>query len=64
MIENLIPEGLQALDAPGFLEQMSKLDPIFAEIKAGLAPDEVLRYVGVLGGDLQKEKGATQCGTL
>jgi len=62
VIENLIPEGLQALDAPGFLAQMSKLDPIFAEIKAGLAPDEVLRYVGVLGGDLQKEKGQLSAG--
>jgi homoserine dehydrogenase len=41
---------------------MSKLDPIFAEIKAGLAPDEVLRYVGVLGGDLQKEKGQLSAG--
>jgi homoserine dehydrogenase len=62
VIENLIPEGLQSLDAPEFLVQMSKLDPIFAEIKAGLAPDEVLRYVGVLGGDLQKEKGALSAG--
>ena len=57
VIENLIPEGLQSLDAPGFLAQMSKLDLIFAEIKAGLAPDEVLRYVGVLDGDLQTDKG-------
>ena len=62
VIENLIPEALQGLDAPGFLAQMSKLDPIFAKIKAGLAPDEVLRYMGVLGGDLQKDKGQLSAG--
>lgn len=62
VIENLIPEALQGLDAPDFLAQMSKLDPIFAKIKAGLAPDEVLRYMGVLGGDLQKDKGQLSAG--
>ena len=56
-IDNLIPSSLEALDQKRFLEQMSKLDTIFAEKKAALKPNEVLRYVGVLEGDLQKEKG-------
>ncbi len=56
-IDNLIPESLSALDATSFVAQMSKLDLIFAEQKKALAPGEVLRYVGVLDGDLQQEKG-------
>ncbi len=56
-IDNLIPGTLSSLDATTFVEQMSKLDLIFAEKKAALAPGEVLRYVGVLDGDLQQEKG-------
>ena len=56
-IDNLIPGALSSLDASSFVAQMSKLDLIFAEKKAALAPGEVLRYVGVLDGDLQQEKG-------
>jgi len=57
VIDNLIPESLRSLDAPGFLAEMSKLDLIFAEVKAKQAPGHVLRYVGILEGDLQQEKG-------
>lgn len=56
-IENLIPPVLQGLDAKEFLSQMSKLDPIFAALKAKLPQGQVLRYIGVLDGDLQQEKG-------
>jgi aspartate kinase len=57
LIDNLIPKELAALDQKAFLGQMSKLDTIFAQKKAQLAPGQVLRYVGVLDGDLQQEKG-------
>lgn len=57
VIDNLIPESLRSLDAPVFLKEMSKLDAIFAEIKAKQAPGYVLRYIGILNGDLQQEKG-------
>ncbi|MCM4164395.1 MULTISPECIES: bifunctional aspartate kinase/homoserine dehydrogenase I [unclassified Arenibacter] len=56
-IENLIPESLQKGDVKGFLEQLDILDVKFNKIKEAQKPGHVLRYVGDLSGDLQKEKG-------
>ncbi len=56
-IENLIPEALQEGGVEQFMEQLAVLDDKFSEIKAAQKPDHVLRYVGDLSGDLQKEKG-------
>lgn len=56
-IENLIPESLQNGDVKGFLEQLYILDDKFSKIKRAQKPGHVLRYVGDLSGDLQKEKG-------
>ncbi len=56
-IENLIPESLQKGDVKGFLEQLDILDDKFSKIKKAQKPDHVLRYVGDLSGNLQKEKG-------
>jgi len=56
-IENLIPESLQDGEVNGFLEQLSILDEKFSAIKKAQKPGHVLRYVGDLSGDLQKEKG-------
>jgi homoserine O-acetyltransferase len=56
-IENLIPPELQDVTAQEFLEQLSTLDTIFKEMKKEQKPGHVLRYVGDLHGDLQKEKG-------
>ncbi len=56
-IENLIPAELQGLSQQEFLASLSQLDPIFQEIKSKQKPGHVLRYVGELHGDLQKDKG-------
>ncbi|GGW39910.1 bifunctional aspartate kinase/homoserine dehydrogenase I [Arenibacter certesii] len=56
-IENLIPEALQKGSVNEFLDQLSVLDEKFSAIKAAQKPGHVLRYVGDLSGDLQKEKG-------
>src|SRR5690606_22330086 len=56
-IENLIPEPLRPLDHKGFMGRIQEMDPIFQAIKEAQAPDHVLRYVGDLHGDLQKDKG-------
>lgn len=56
-IQNLIPTDLQTIDTPTFLQSLEKLNPYFDKIKEGLKPNTVLRYVGELSGDLQKDKG-------
>lgn len=60
IIQNLIPEELQKIDTPTFLKSLEKLDPYFDKIKQNLKPDTVLRYVGELSGDLQKDKGVLE----
>ncbi|RAJ10154.1 bifunctional aspartate kinase/homoserine dehydrogenase I [Arenibacter echinorum] len=57
LIENLIPESLQDGDVKSFLERLDILDDKFSKIKKAQKPGHVLRYVGDLSGDLQKEKG-------
>ena len=56
-IQNLIPEALQAVDMDTFMGSMKVLDDAFNVIKGNQKPGHVLRYVGELSGDLQKEKG-------
>ncbi|MDX1362768.1 MAG: bifunctional aspartate kinase/homoserine dehydrogenase I [Arenibacter latericius] len=56
-IENLIPEALQKGSVNNFLDELSVLDEKFRAIKEAQKPGHVLRYVGDLSGDLQKEKG-------
>jgi homoserine O-acetyltransferase len=56
-IQNLIPETLQNVDVDEFKNKLESLDPIFEKIKSDQKPNHVLRYVGDLFGDLQKEKG-------
>ncbi len=56
-IQNLIPHGLQGGNSDDFLQKLEALDTIYADIKCKQKPDHVLRYIGDLHGDLQKEKG-------
>ena len=56
-IANLIPEDLRTGNVERFLDRISDLDPIYSQHKEKLKPDEVLRYVGDLSGDLSKDKG-------
>ncbi len=56
-IENLIPKELQKGTVDAFLSKLEVLDEVFEKIKAAQKPNHVLRYVGDLSGDLQKEIG-------
>ncbi len=56
-IQNLIPEQLQKGKPEYFLKNLGMLDDKFNEIKKNQKDGHVLRYVGDLHGNLQKEKG-------
>jgi len=56
-IQNLIPELLQEGEVDYFLKNSNMLDDKFNEIKKNQKEGHVLRYVGDLHGNLQKEKG-------
>lgn len=56
-IQNLIPEQLQNGKVDHFLKNLAMLDDTFNEIKKNQKEGYVLRYVGDLHGNLQKEKG-------
>lgn len=56
-IQNLIPELLQEGEVDYFLKNLDMLDDKFNEIKKNQKEGHVLRYVGDLHGNLQKEKG-------
>lgn len=56
-IENLIPSTLQKGDTEFFIKNIEVLNDKFNEIKKNQKPGHVLRYVGDLHGNLQKEKG-------
>ena len=56
-IQNLIPEALQNVEVNEFNSRLESMDAVFDKIKKEQKPDHVLRYVGDLSGDLQKEKG-------
>lgn len=57
-IENLIPEAARGLSTQKFLNNLQDLDAHFTAIKSCCAPDQVLRYVATLGGDLASDYGA------
>ncbi|MEZ2415299.1 bifunctional aspartate kinase/homoserine dehydrogenase I [Muriicola sp. E247] len=56
-VENLIPRELQGLTAEEFAESIEILNPLMEKKKEKLQKGQVLRYVGDLHGNLQKEKG-------
>jgi len=56
-IDNLIPEELQDVTLESFLAQKQIANSKFEKIKQSQKPNHVLRYVGDLHGDLQKQKG-------
>lgn len=56
-IQNLVPENLLSVSKEEFLSRLEELDSEYQKIKENQEPDHVLRYVGDLHGDLQKEKG-------
>ena len=57
-IQNLIPENLRDGSAKDFLlGRLSELNKTYQKTKEEQEEDHVLRYVGVLAGDLSKSKG-------
>ena len=56
-IENLIPKELQTGKVDFFMKNLEVLDAKFNAIKSNQKTDHVLRYIGDLHGDLQKETG-------
>lgn len=59
-IQNLISEDFQSLTVSEFLNQLERLNDYYSTIKQELQPNEVLRYVGELSGDLQQNKGVLE----
>ncbi|MBT8280567.1 MAG: bifunctional aspartate kinase/homoserine dehydrogenase I [Muriicola sp.] len=56
-VENLIPKELRGLSEEEFATQIEKLNPLMEKRKKDLGKGQVLRYVGDLHGDLQRDKG-------
>lgn len=56
-IENLILENLREGSAEDFLSRIEELNDYYQKIKENQQEHHVLRYIGDLSGDLQKEKG-------
>lgn len=56
-IQNLVPESLLSVSKEEFLSRLEELDDEYQKIKENQELGYVLRYVGDLHGDLQKEKG-------
>jgi homoserine O-acetyltransferase len=56
-IENLIPEDLQKGSVNEFLDKLDDMDEYFQEVKQHQKENHVLRYIGDLSGNLQKDKG-------
>ena len=59
-IQNLIPKNLEQASLDEFMENLDVLDVYFDTVKSKLEDGHVLRYVGELHGDLQKEKGVLE----
>ncbi|MDU8885802.1 bifunctional aspartate kinase/homoserine dehydrogenase I [Yeosuana sp. MJ-SS3] len=57
-IESLIPENLKEIQLETFLDLLNGLNAQFEDLKKNLKPNEVLRYVGDLHGNLENEYGA------
>ena len=60
IIQNLIPENLQEGNVEGFLTRLEEFDKPYNEIKNNQKENHVLRYIGELSGDLQKDKGTLE----
>ena len=56
-VENLVPEKLQNCSNEEFSQRLNELDEVFDTIKNQQQENHVMRFVGDLHGDLQKEKG-------
>ncbi|WP_416207900.1 ACT domain-containing protein [Chryseobacterium sp. YIM B08800] len=56
-IQNLVPQTLLSVSKQEFLSRLEELDEEYDKIKKNQESGHVLRYVGDLHGDLQKEKG-------
>src|SRR5690606_33913808 len=54
------PESFQKLAVDSFLNHLEGLNDYYNNIKQELKPNEVLRYVGELSGDLQQSKGVLE----
>ncbi|MCM2302335.1 MAG: bifunctional aspartate kinase/homoserine dehydrogenase I [Flavobacteriaceae bacterium] len=59
-IHNLIPTFLQDESAQDFLSRIEELNPVYQKIKEDQKEKHVLRYIGDLSGDLQKNKGSLE----
>lgn len=59
-IDNLIPEHLQTISQNEFFERINEFNSVYQNIKENQEPNHVLRYIGELSGDLQKEKGVLE----
>lgn len=59
-IQNLIPENLRGGDKESFISRITELDSVYAAIKNDQKPNHVLRFIGELSGDLQKDKGVLE----
>ncbi|MCU7614138.1 homoserine dehydrogenase [Chryseobacterium sp. GMJ5] len=56
-IQNLVPQNLISVSKQEFQSRLGELDQEYQKIKENQKPGHVLRYVGDLHGDLQKERG-------
>ena len=56
-IQNLVPASLLSISKEEFITRLQDLDEEYQKIKENQQPNHVLRYVGDLHGDLQKDKG-------
>ncbi len=56
-VQNLIPKPLRELEQEEFMDRLDELDHPFQEIRSKQDPNNVLRYIGSLHGNLQDEKG-------
>lgn len=56
-VQNLVPENLLSISKDEFISRLAELDDEYQKIKDNQEPEHVLRYVGDLHGDLQKDKG-------
>ena len=56
-VQNLIPENLREGSTSDFLGKLADLNQEYQKTKQEQEADHVLRYVGVLSGDLTKSKG-------
>ncbi len=56
-IQNLIPEDLRDNSADEFLGKLDEMNALYQQIKDDQKESHVLRYIGDLSGDLQKDKG-------